>query len=87
MFGPVDGQLGCRRIFAARHFNGHFHRSSPDVRVILRSAGQRIPSSAVCRSIGERRRAGLAGKAEVHGRMVPGVQIGQMLKHIVIRRQ
>lgn len=86
VFAPVEWQLGRWRVLAAGHFNGDLHRSRPNVGIVLSPARQRVPGRSVGRPVGERRGAGLAGHTLIHGGVIAGVQRGQVMEDIVIRR-
>lgn len=83
---PVFLQFMCWRKFTAWNFESHFIASKPDVVVILHTARQRIPRSAVCNSILERRCAGgvFARDTSRHFCMVVGVDEREMFKDVII---
>merc|ERR1712117_504608 len=82
---PETLKLGSGREFTAREPKSDLHAAVPDVVVVLHTPCQRIPCSAICRSVFKLRSTHLTGFPCEHPPMVERVRPSQVFENVVIR--
>merc|ERR1712117_216281 len=81
---PEALKLGSGREFTAGELKSDLHAAVPDVVVVLHTPCQRVPRSAICRSVFKLRGTHLAGFPCEHPPMVERVRPSQVFENVII---